>query len=202
MKRRMLREQAERLRRKRDRAARELQRRWRSYRARQKLETLKRLLEVEKAKKQAAATCIQKFVRVSRCRFEGQGGRMLSKAYRSESTIKFRLLVESRGHFLHHGNGLGAKTLAGYQKGSRSRTWHRCRFRSYCITPVVEESVCRRRSAMCVSLGWKFAPVLYALRSWVPPSSLVVSSLEGKYRRGGGKGHTERISPDRLSYQH
>eukprot|EP00903_Cladosiphon_okamuranus_P013484 g12559.t1 len=63
-----LRDQAERLRRKRDGGARVLQGRWRSYCARQKLENMKRLLKLEKAKQQAAATCIQKFVRASRCR--------------------------------------------------------------------------------------------------------------------------------------
>ncbi|CAM9343847.1 unnamed protein product [Ectocarpus fasciculatus] len=63
-----LREQAERLRRKRDKSTRVLQQRWRSYRARQELERLKHLLRLEKARKKAAATCIQKFVRVSRCR--------------------------------------------------------------------------------------------------------------------------------------
>ena len=63
-----LREQAERLRRKRDGGARVLQGRWRSYCARQKLESMKQLLRLEKAKRHAAATCIQKFVRVSRCR--------------------------------------------------------------------------------------------------------------------------------------
>lgn len=63
-----LREQAERLRRKRDRGARVLQGWWRSYCARQKLENMKRLLRLEKAKRHVAATRVQKFVRVSRCR--------------------------------------------------------------------------------------------------------------------------------------
>lgn len=63
-----LREQAERLRRKRDLGARTLQGRWRSYRARQKLENLKRLLRLEEARRHAAATGIQKMVRASRCR--------------------------------------------------------------------------------------------------------------------------------------
>ncbi|CAN0057132.1 unnamed protein product [Scytosiphon promiscuus] len=63
-----LREQADRLRRKRDESSRVLQRRWRSYCARRELEKLKRLLRLEKARKQAASIRIQNFARVSRCR--------------------------------------------------------------------------------------------------------------------------------------
>ena len=63
-----LREQAERLRRKRDMSARTLQGWRRSYCARQKLENMKRLLRLEKARRHAAATRIQTSARASRCR--------------------------------------------------------------------------------------------------------------------------------------